>query len=265
MPGIHLHANNLHECYERMTIDAEQDSANYQPGWFSDQTLFYISDFISKSEWQELIAHANEYLNNHFTFVLLHGAEIEGAATSAALVNQHNHAPIILSNDPDFCVLKLKQDHYPNAINIDLTPTTTYHNLIATLKDKCDQAGVIHFTYKFKGLLQALLNGQTIILNGAINSALYQQLLPYLYPESALIYHGNTLNHISGRLLCVMPTKAVDELSLAQYQVVNYTTADYVNALGDVDPLLIDNIELYTRRDRHTERLTHTYTDIHIY
>ena len=254
--AIMLNANNLHECITRQVIDNKTNTISQHLGWFTERNHFIISDYISKSEWQELISKASQYHDKTFTFTLMPGAEIEGVAKAEHNLQQQENSRLIFSNDCDYHVSQLmEQDNNHDALVIDLTPATTYQDLIATLIDKRKNDGTMSFTYERKEMLKSLVAGRSVILNGEINQVLYQQLLPLLYPgQSQLFYNGEPVT-IEGSLHLVMPHQAKELLAPGEYAAKDYSCEDYRRAFPAEQQELISKIETFYH---HARQLQHT-------
>ena len=92
-------------------------------------------------------------------------------------------ANIYVSNDPDYLCTKIAKDEkLQTPLIIDLTPQMTFEELIfsQTFTRNNDLHPPIKFHYNEKSVLTALKSGRTVIFNGELSPALYQQLLPLL-------------------------------------------------------------------------------------
>jgi hypothetical protein len=253
-PAIMLNANNLHECISRQIIDNKTNTISQHPGWFTQCNHFTISDYISKSEWQELISQARQHRDKKFTFTLMPGAEIEGVAKEENNLQQQASSRLIFSNDPDFHVNQIKeQKNNRDALVIDMTPATTYQDLIATLLDERKADGTMSFAYEPKEMLKALVAGRSVILNGAINQVLYQQLLPFLHPGQSQVYCNGEPVTIKGSLHLVMPHQAKDILAPGEYAVKDYTYEDYRRTFPAEQQELINKIEQFYHSARQLQ------------
>lgn len=230
-PGIFINANNLQQCYKLRIVDNATHIAKTEPGWFSKETHFYITDLISNGEWQEILTHIAKYPDRHFQFTLLAGAEIEGVATSSANSSSNKASHVIYSNDHDFCAKQLAARFGASADIIDITPDTTYDRLIAVSKETRNKHGQMQSSYRTKLLADAMATKRVVILNGAINGDLYQLLLPYLHPELAVIYHNGVKVECIGQLYCVMPLACKEDYATLNYHVASFELSDYTPLL----------------------------------
>ncbi len=245
-PGIILNANNIHECIKRLVIDNKTHTADSNaPGWLNDFQHFYISDYISKGQWQELISKASALSGKDFTFSLLPGAEIEGLLKSDAPILINQNSSLVFTNDPDFYCLQQETlaDSTKKPLIIDITPKTTYQSLIANLLEKEDSEDNIEYTYEIQGMLEQLINGRDVILNGEISPILYQQLLPFLKPEIAITYLNGERVLAKGKLSLVMPASAKIGINPGEYAEKTYTLKDYREQFLEKDQDKITKLE----------------------
>ncbi len=234
-PGIILNSNNIHECIKRLVIDNKMNTANSNvAGWFYNCQNFYISDYISKGEWQELISEASLYGNLPFTFTLLPGGEIEGLEGAKCPHRINDQSPLIFSNDPDFYCLQQEVSAEPQKkpLIIDVTSKTTYQNLVANLLEVENAKGNVDYTFETQKIFEQFLNGRHVILNGEINAILYQQLIPFLKPEIALTHLNGERMVAKGKLTLVMPDSAKQRLNPGEYAEKTYSLEDYKRTLS---------------------------------
>src|SRR5690242_14818927 len=85
-----------------------------------------------------------------------------------------NRNQVIVSNAPQYMSNQLMVQ-CENAVILPVTKHTRFKDIVARTYHEGDQ-----FIYEERQLLQALKNGQTVILTGEISYVLYQQLLPLL-------------------------------------------------------------------------------------
>jgi hypothetical protein len=231
-PGHFCNANTLHECFQSQIVDSQKEEALIPAGWFAIEDQFYITETITRYEWQELVDKSKKYPSRHFTFTLLPGGEIQGIATYTGTEGKKaDKSEVVFSNDTDFCVLELRSQ-YPEAIIVDVNPQMTYAQLIALIDDKRDSTGQATFTYQQQAVLSGLIHGNTIILNGQISSLLYQQLLPYLYTSLSRIHQNGEEIKIRGRLICVFPQECQEEFLYQHIQVQDYQPEEYLSHIS---------------------------------
>ncbi len=236
---IYLNANNIRECYERLLIDNDTHSAGKAPGYFQTETEFCISGYIPKGAWQELISMAQHFPDKRFTFRLLPGAEIEDVATGPQPGISTKPCNVILTNDPDFYCLSATG----NPLIIDVTPDTSYQDLIADLLDRRDDDGNIDFTLEPKAMLLALLGNRNVIINGQVNSILYQQLMPFLDSQHAKIMLNGIEQNITGNLQIVMPLSAKGKLNPSQWREHEFYMDDYRHHFNKHDQANLDKVK----------------------
>lgn len=253
--GVYLNANNLSQCYERMIIDNITHSADTVAGYLATHQHFYITDYINQGAWAELISHTKKYPDKIFTFTLLPGAEIEGVATGAEPSQQGKQCNVVFSNDPDYYCLCQRD----KTLVIDITPETNYQSLIADLIESRDVSGDIDFTLETGPMLQSLMEGRHVILNGSVNYLLYQQLLPLLEPHRAQFDINSEPVKLKGKLTLVMPMKARHSLSPSQWHSEDYTTEQYRQHFKHEQQADIDKIKRlfhYARALKHNDTTT---------
>ena len=238
---IYVGLYNIHECIDQLIIDKAHNA--YTADGFlalfdSNQHEFYITESIPRSDWQFLLAQiAEKYPDKQFKFVLAPGVSIEGVAENTTEIN-HSVSGFMVSNDPNYLAQRLvegyaKQDH--SAMIVDITPQTDFNNLIAEMTiERSNDSSKVKFNYQEKEILHALIQGKTVVLNGALTPALYQQLLP-LFSTPARIYSNGQYREITGQLISVQPLAAKENLPGLPYQQKAYKLADYQNAFPPED------------------------------
>lgn len=91
----------------------------------------------------------------------------------------------------------------------------------------CKQGGPVYFSYEEKGVLKALKDGRTVILNGELSPRLYHQLLPLLNPQNPHIYSNGKRIEIPGKLIAVMPQAKHKPVLFEENLDVTYQKEDY--------------------------------------
>lgn len=236
---IYLGLYNIHECYEQLEINKQQQ-ASAIPGLIDqydpDQNFFYLTESISQSDWQELLDYIQtKYSDKHFNFVLADGVSIDKVAFNQNPVKPDKEltasSNVVVSDDPDFYISKMKQD----AIVVDVTPQTGFTDLIAEIKIEPNKndPNKTEFSYIEKDILRALHAGKNVILNGTLSPALYQQLLPILNEKPAYFVSNDKTMKLQGQLTVVMPKQALAQLPMISYTQQNYHMADYKNEFSN--------------------------------
>lgn len=219
---LFISINNLHELFKLLRIDANRMADTFVGGLLRQydpltQVIYVIGD-VPKSYWQAFVAYINKHHADKSIHVLLSpGARIEsvseGVALEALVCYDFSLKPwlkdnVIVSNDPDYIVEQAARD-LSGAVVMHITPETSFSSMLASIvHDDEHQTG---FIYTEHGLLTALKAGKTVILSGEMSLTLYYQLQPLLsaYPH---IHLNGERQHVSGRLLSVMPANVKDYL-----------------------------------------------------
>src|SRR4029078_3756763 len=116
------------------------------------------------------------------------------------------------SNDPDY-LAELIAAQSENAYIIDVNRYKSFNELVGEIKQVDDGFDVT------KGvLLNALNEGKTVILNGEISLALYQQLLPLLSETPHIYFNGARITPDKGKLVLVMPNSVKNNMSLLLHE-----------------------------------------------
>ncbi|MEO8965377.1 MAG: hypothetical protein ABI370_11985, partial [Gammaproteobacteria bacterium] len=220
---IYLCLQNLSECIRQLIISKpyghEEDGflKQYKPHHY-----FYITDMIPAGDWQALMAEASKYPEKNFQFVLAPGAKIENLKSSPP----DRHPRIRQSNDPDFCSKQLSAE-LGEAKIIYLTPQMSFKDLIFETTSHESEDKSMHFSHLKKGLLKALMAGETVVLNGSLSPALYQQLAPLMSSDDPHIYCNGERISITGKLYVVMPNLTPHRLPLVNLQQQNYQLGEH--------------------------------------
>lgn len=200
---IYINANELHELKEQLIIDEKNEGIS-KPGLLAAATekdIFYITQPIlpeARAALYRYIEKLKKPVN------IIDNSEIK-------IVNR-----LFVSNDPDYLAEQLATKH--DAIIIDVTPETSFKSLIAEIEDSLDG-----FIYHEREMLK-LLSSRNIILNGAISSDLYHQLLP-LFNEPSQIRVNGKIYPVTGKLMLVQPKEASfipKQSELHEYQFSDY-------------------------------------------
>jgi hypothetical protein len=200
---IPLNAYNWHELFRRDVVDVAHHAVNTQPGFLRANATFYVTGKIPAYLWRQLLKARIEgdLVDYPCTFILAPGAEIESVehnfiqAEAFSLREDEEHqeevlvdvhsvvanqvaddARMILTNDPDYLAKQLAETHH--AVIHDVHPGHTFSDLFyeVSYKEDLENPGQFLFEYKQKPLLNDLLAGKPIILNGDISPILYEQI-----------------------------------------------------------------------------------------
>jgi MoxR-like ATPase len=257
---IYLGLYNLHECFEQLVFNKIKQ-AEIVPGFLEkhdpEQHDFYLTESMPQSDWQVLLADIKQhYPQKSFHFILAPGVTIQRVAENKAVPSstlikagmQLSDIPaVIVSNDADHLCAQLaeqaKNEDNKTAI-FYLQPESSYSDMIAEMKiiEQRDHSKV-EFSYQEKAVLQALNAGETVILNGALSVAFYQQLLPLLSAYPHIQNNGQRMD-VNGRLMLVLPDTAAKKLPLLQYGKCNYTFENY-RAAFSADNIYLNKIEKF--------------------
>ncbi len=235
--GVFCNANNLYECFRREIVNPNTRMRTETLPWFAtEESQFYITEVITREEWQELLDRFGDFTPRPITFTLLPGGAIQGVAEYAGEQSAEIETSLLtFSNDPDFYVNELKRHLLPDAIIVDVHSHMTYQELIAQLADRRDDSGKIEFEYSSCVVMDDLIKGRSIILNGAMSLLLYQQLLPYLYPNLARFDQNGKEVKLKGQLICVMPLECRDDYPYQYIQIEQITVDRYLELLPEAD------------------------------
>jgi MoxR-like ATPase len=257
---IYLGLYNLHECFEQLFFN-ELKQAEIVPGFLEkydpEQHVFYLTESMPQSDWQALLDDIKQhYQQKSFHFILAPGVTIQQVAENKAVPSstliktgmQLSDIPaVIVSNDADHLCAQLaeqvKNEGNETAI-FYLQPESSYSDMIAEMKiiEQRD-CSKVEFSYQEKAVLQALNAGKTVILNGALSVAFYQQLLPLLSVYPHIQNNGRRMD-VNGRLMVVLPDTAAKKLPLLQYGKCNYTFENYREAFS-ADNIYLNKIEKF--------------------
>jgi hypothetical protein len=94
-------------------------------------------------------------------------------------------------------------------------------------------ASKVNFHFDEKRMIKDLISGKNIILNGAINQALYQQLLPILSNNSH-VYINGIRTEVKGKLTIVMPVAANTFLPASKIITKNFSIYDYEPSVSEI-------------------------------
>jgi MoxR-like ATPase len=258
---IYLGLYNLHECFEQLTFN-ELKQAEIIPGFLEkynpEQHVFYLTESMLQSDWQALLASIKQHhRQKSFHFILAPGVTIQQVAENKAAPSniriktgmQLNDIPaVIVSNDADHLCAQLAEqakNEGNETVIFYLQPESSYSDMIAEMKiiERPD-SNKVDFSYQEKAVLQALNAGKTVILNGALSPAFYQQLLPLLSAHPHIQTNGRRMD-VSGRLMVVLPDTAAKKLPLQQYGHCNYTFENYRAAFAADDDIYLNKIEKF--------------------
>lgn len=228
---IYLGVHNFHELYKIVSInenthEAHTDKNGLLGSYNPDTHVFYITGDIPLSYWQRLISVITQYHSEkQFNFVLAPNASIQTIRKNEVL-NKNKTTSTYITNDPD-CLAEEIALESKDSIIIDVNRNKSFNQLIGEIHQSKDGFTVTH------GLvLNALDEGRTVILNGEISFAFYQQLLPLLSPKPHILFNGKHIP-INGKLILVMPEKVKNKMRLLSYQDKTYELADYKNYFKD--------------------------------
>lgn len=237
---IDIGAYNWHECFEQVVIDQAKKATSHL-GYLHQYRYFYVSGFISASQWQTMQDYLikNALTNEPYQFILAPGAEIESVLghprnvmptqIRAAEMNPHQHS-IMVSNDPDYLSQQLARE---NDLIIDVHPQMGIHDLLVklTITQNQKNAAQVHFNQEEMSVLKALRTGRNVILNGELSLTVYNQLLPLLDEPRQLRLNGEHLTAEQlGKLKLVLPPSALKNLSLTTYAQCEFSAEDYKKA-----------------------------------
>lgn len=249
--AIHLGLHNWHECFETLHIDNEKKQANTRPGFlkhFDEQKdVFYITDKISSSDWEILLSHIEKnFPTKRFVFNLAPQAEIQGVMRNDTqpFIQQakptaflKHGAQVVLSNDPDYLTqqwLKENKDEKQSPLVLDVSPQTTFQKLIGKLEIKQQEKdkSKVDFSYQEQGVLKAIRDGRTVILNGEMSPRLYQQLQSLFSIPPYLMVNGEKIvpPELKGKVISIMPNAAKQSLPLTAYMQADFSEKDYADA-----------------------------------
>ncbi|HBI21441.1 MAG TPA: hypothetical protein DDY37_02455, partial [Legionella sp.] len=122
------------------------------------------------------------------------------------------HSGLIFSNDPSFVVKNLS---IPNSISHYVDLHTTWSDLIETLE--VQSFSPLNIKRTPSRLLNALMDGTTIVLYGQMNLGLYQRLSSLFNPQQYLWVNGDIIKP-KGQVLFVTPEQADPLYAQAAYQ-----------------------------------------------
>lgn len=227
--SIYLGLDNFHELYKILIIDNLGEAHSLKGGLLAsyreEKDVFYVVGDIPKSSWDALLEHIqNTYPDKRFEFVLSPGSNIEAYHESVpAPLPKHLNLEriakstkrIFLSSDPDYLSTVLAAALSDPWV-VYTHEGTTFNDLIAVVYK---QEGVANrFVYKRQAVLEALISGQSVILNGPLSLTLYLQLMSLCSQQPHIFTNGERIEP-SGSLYLVLPEEKM-ELPFIQGQCV---------------------------------------------
>ncbi|MBA3660487.1 MAG: AAA family ATPase [Gammaproteobacteria bacterium] len=255
---IYLGLYNLHECYEQLQVRADSHSIHELPGLLAEyntqKNFFYLTESLPLSDWQELLVYIEEnFPKQQFEFVLSDGVAIEKVAYASPTLRDKKSSHIWMSNDPDYTAQQLQIQSSKPTFIIDITPKTSYTDLIAKLNIEANNSGEqFDFSFDFQDAYLALIKGHNIILNGEISPLLYHELLPLFSGDSIKINGEAKL--LPGQLMLVLPQLKNNSVG-ASAQKVNVSLEDYKAMFPTTQWPTLDKIAcFYQRVDRIPHR-----------
>lgn len=223
---IYLGLYNFHECFDIFSVHNGRGQS--RPGllhnYDESNQVFYITENIPKSHWQKLLSYIKDkYPNRRIHFQVSAGCEIESVFDNQDTSKSVN---MLTSSDSDFTTLQFVAKQYPNSNVFDITPQTKFSELIGKISiSQPSHKKSIQFSYIKSQVFQALINGETVILNGEMSNALRQQLLP-LFSESPHVYLNGERIEVKGKLISIAP---------AVKPKISYDFDDYAKVLTEED------------------------------
>lgn len=249
---VYIGMHNLNDCFEQLHFDSAK-KAHTLPGLFNEHedSVFYLTDSITESDWQHLLAYIQKnYPGKNFYFQLAPNVSIKNVikfneslpASEMQPANALKAMPsVVYSNDPDYYCVQLQRELATNndPLLVDITPQTSFSDLIyeTSITPQKEDTTKVDFACIEKGVLKALRDGRTVILNGDLSPALYQRLLPLLTANPPHIICNGERIEVKGRLISVQNKKP--QSSPVSSVTVNYTRDDYKKSLG-IDGSLIN-------------------------
>ncbi len=260
---LFLNIPDHHQWLKRLQID-DEGKGKTLPCLFQtydDKTQeIFITENLPKQIWQRLLWEIKEnYSQKQFSFVFANGVKIpdflkeslqKSPADNVLSKNEkkdsltdvpNENVPdaeintdqscVYSTNDPDFLAKKLKENlgkakPAKQSTIINITPQTSYADLISEKSVTVRDDGGITFKYKRKSLLDTLKNGETIIINGTISPTLYQHLLSALSEQPYLWDNGQRVS-LTGKLFIVMPKHAAQKVCGWPLNTITYDWKTY--------------------------------------
>ncbi len=249
---IYIGLHNFHELYEQLHVNDKKQAikmAGYLSRFNSEKDAFYLTESIPLFDWKELLANIQLFYSEKIVhFVLAPGVSIEQVATSH-LTTHPFPSKITTSNDPDYHAKELYKEKiksHKKVFIIDVSPHSTFTDLFADIRhEKQTNSDSFTFIYQRKQALEALIHGDTIILNGELSPTLYQQLFSILHGNSPYLQLNGERISIKGEVNAVMPHQAYQNLSLNHAIQKNYQIEDYRHHFSAEDQALLDTIKLF--------------------
>ncbi|MGQ3891209.1 hypothetical protein [Legionella sp. CNM-4043-24] len=251
---IYIGMHNLHELYNGLQIDGQGQVHSLRGGlldrYEENRDIFYLVDSMAKSYWESLLEYCGkQYPGKPFEFLLSPGSQIEGYATSARAHEQalppqdvDFDTRIFSSSDPDYLVQRLAASLTSPWV-VYVHKATHFNELIAVVHK--EKGSINRFVYQRKAVLEALLQGQSVILNGELSLALYFQLLSLCASQSHVFSNGQRLD-VTGRLYLVLPADKCQHWPHIQRHA-RFTMADYQQNLPYPDSLYAQQIQAFYR------------------
>lgn len=251
---IFLSAQEWHTLFEE-TIYTGQEGRTVSGllNNYNESThYFLIHGMITESMWQKMIATVQtQYPHTQFTFYLSEGATIEHVASrekppvTTALPSEpatilQSNATVAISNDSDFlikCLLKEK----PDAIVIHLKPSSDASDIIFKSTVANAQDNSVYFNSELKQPFLDLIEGKTVILEGALSIPLYQALYPLIHGQKNIRINGNEFT-IKGRLLIVLSDNQTKQFSLQEAARHQSSLQDYREHIPTADQAIFDQL-----------------------
>lgn len=251
---VYLGLHNLHECFEKLIISKDKKAHELEYGFLKDHTIFYLTESITKADWQliiDTIVKMCEKISDKkplFHFILAPGVSIEGGHVNeikqSILESFTSKSTTILSNDPDyFCRQHFESKSSDKIHIINVTPQTGFDKLFAKLtwNSQLGDPSKVEFNLEEQSLLKAIRAGHQIILKGDISSDLYKQLIPMLSAHPYLYINGERIALKRGQVIAVMNNSAKEKMIFPHYSEYQYGLKDYLLAFPD-DQQHIKNI-----------------------
>lgn len=246
---IYLSAYNIHECFEKTVTDEKTkqltDVAGFLKEFQESKSAFYITSFISQPNWNLLQHHIHKHFpNKSFEFILGPGGEIEGIDKKADPVIETKQAPssIIVSSDPDFECMQMKNRLNDNVLIIDVTPQMGIQDLLMKVQRNFDSKDI--FSIQQRDMATALLNEKKVILNGELSPALYQQLQSLLSVDQPHFYlDGQRIKLSPNQFTLILPLTAKKSLPIQNCLERQYPSVkNYTNTFPKDDQLWLNQI-----------------------
>lgn len=222
---IYISLQNIHQLTESIFVDNTTHMASVTTGLLDtydhENGCLYITQSLPVSEWELMIHKIEErFPGRHFRVALAPGVAIGNILQNENQPKTIRQSPleelkqnVIVSDDPD-CLSQLLYEKYNKNTKtylFDISEVTTAKDILYKITKKDG------FAMHEQKVLRLLKKGRTVILNGAINDSLYNQLLPLLASPPSIFINGKK-QELKGRLICVMP-KEIKYQPIASSQV----------------------------------------------